>query len=134
MLDYGFGWPYGCWCENCESLFRKQYNMEMPRPEKPSWDEGWEKILEFRANSNTRFSQSLHSFVRSRRPEVSVDFNYHGYPPFSWIEGELPVKHAMNGDLVTCEGLPPPRRRVRDDGNVSFCLSCCGNGRVQADT
>ena len=106
MLDYGFGPPYGCWCENCQSAFRRRYNMNIPRPEKPSWDEAWEKILEFRAGSNTRFSQDIQSFVKSKRPDVAVDFNYHGYPPFSWIEGELPVMHAMNGDFVTCEGLP----------------------------
>jgi hypothetical protein len=106
MLDYGFGPPYGCWCGNCQTLFKKVYGIEMPRPEKPSWDEGWEKILEFRARSNSRFSQEIHSFVRSQKPAVAVDFNYHGYPPFSWIEGELPVMHAMNGDFVTAEGLP----------------------------
>ena len=106
MLDYGFGPPYGCWCENCQAAFRRRYNMDMPRPEKPSWDAGWEKILEFRANSNTTFSQSLQSFVKAKRPDIAVDFNYHGYPPFSWIEGELPVMHALNGDFVTCEGLP----------------------------
>ncbi len=106
MLDYGFGPPYGCWCKHCQSRFRQKYNMEMPRPEKPSWDENWEKILEFRADSNTRFCQDVHAFVKSKRPEVAVDFNYHGYPPFSWFAGQLPVKHAMNGDFVTAEGLP----------------------------
>ena len=106
MLDYGFGPPYGCWCEHCQSRFREEFNMDMPRPEKPSWDEAWEKILQFRARSNTRFSQSVNSFVKAKRPDVAVDFNYHGYPPFSWIEGELPVMHAMNGDFVTAEGLP----------------------------
>lgn len=106
MLDYGFGPPYGCWCENCQAAFRRRYNMELPRPEKLSWDEAWEKILEFRVNSNTAFCQSLQSFVKAKRPEVAVDFNYHGYPPFTWVEGELPVMHALNGDFVTCEGLP----------------------------
>lgn len=106
MLDYGFGPPYGCWCENCARLFRERYKMEIPRPEKRSWDEGWDKILEFRENSNTRFCRDVQGFVKSKRPDVAVDFNYHGYPPFSWIEGQLPVMHAMNGDFVTCEGLP----------------------------
>jgi len=107
MLDFGFSHPYGCFCEtNCQPRFREEYQTEMPRPSKPTWDEGWEKILNFRANSNTRFCQELQQFVHSKRPEISVDFNYHGYPPFSWIEGELPVKHAMNGDFVTAEGLP----------------------------
>lgn len=107
MLDFGFSAPYGCFCKtNCQPRFREEYKTEMPRPSKPAWDKDWEKILEFRAKSNTRFCQELHAFVHAKKPEISVDFNYHGYPPFSWVEGELPVEHAMNGDFVTAEGLP----------------------------
>lgn len=107
MLDFGFGPPYGCFCQRyCQPLFRKQYGMEMPRPSKPTWDEDWDKILEFRAHSNVHFSQELEKFVHSTRSDVAVDFNYHGDPPFSWVEGELPVLHAMDGDFVTAEGLP----------------------------
>ncbi len=107
MLDFGFGPPYGCFCENnCQPRFRDEYKMEMPRPAKPTWDPDWDKILEFRANSNTRFCKELQTFVHSTRPEVAVDYNYHGYPPFSWVPGELPVRHALNGDFVTAESLP----------------------------
>lgn len=104
MLDFGFGPPIGCWCETCQGLFEKAYGMEMPTS--PSWDEKWEKMLTFRTDSNSRFCQELQKYVHSKRPEISVDFNYHGYPPFSWLPGELPVKHAENGDFVTAEGLP----------------------------
>lgn len=107
MLDFGFSAPYGCFCERyCRPLFRQQFGTDMPCPAKPTWDEDWDKILTFRADSNAHFSQELAHFVHARRSEVAVDFNYHGYPPFSWVEGELPVKHAMNGDFVTAEGLP----------------------------
>ena len=107
MLDFGFGPPYSCFCSlNCQPRFRDEYKMEMPRPKAPTWDADWEKILEFRANSNTRFCRELQAFVKSQRPEVAVDYNYHGYPPFSWVVGELPVRHAENGDFVTAESLP----------------------------
>ncbi len=104
MLDFGFFPPYGCWCERCQAAFRQEYGMDMPSG--VTWDEAWEKMLEFRYNSNTRFCRELQAFVRSRRPELSVDFNYHGYPPFSWWVGQRPVQHGQNGDFVTAEGLP----------------------------
>lgn len=104
MLDYGFGAPVGCWCEHCQTSFKKEYGIAMPPG--ITWDEAWDKMLEFRCNSNTSFCKELQSFVRSKRPDISVDYNYHGYPPFSWYPGERPVQHAMNGDFVTAEGLP----------------------------
>jgi hypothetical protein len=104
MLDYGFGLPVGCWCECCRSAFQKEYGA--PMPVGVTWDEAWERMLEFRCNSNTRFCHQLQAFVKAARPDISVDFNYHGYPPFSWLPGEQPVQHAMNGDFVTAEGLP----------------------------
>ncbi|MCS6862626.1 MAG: beta-galactosidase trimerization domain-containing protein, partial [Abditibacteriales bacterium] len=104
MLDYGFSPPVGCWCEKCQALFRATYGVAMPSG--VTWDDAWEKMLEFRYNSNTRFCQTVQAFVRERRPDVSVDFNYHGYPPFAWLSGQRPVQHALNGDFVTAEGLP----------------------------
>lgn len=107
MLDFGFGPPIGCFCNRyCQPLFRRKYGMEMPLLAKPTWDEDWDKILAFREYSNAHFAHELADFVHSKRSDVSVDFNYHGYPPFSWVEGELPVKHALDGDFVTAEGLP----------------------------
>jgi hypothetical protein len=104
MLDFGFQAPYGCWCPQCQRQFRATYDQELPRG--LTWDEAWDKMLQFRYDSNTRFCQELQTFVRSSRPELSVDFNYHGYPPFSWEAGQRPVQHARNGDFVTAEGLP----------------------------
>jgi hypothetical protein len=104
MLDFGFGKPYGCWCDACRKLFRDAYHIDMPPG--PTWDEAWEQMLQFRYDSNTRFCHEVREFVRSRKPHLSVDFNYHGYPPFSWEAGERPVQHAVLGDFVTAEGLP----------------------------
>jgi hypothetical protein len=41
--------------------------------------------------------------VRELNPRATVDFNYHGNPPFSWEVGQTPVRHAGNGDFVTGE-------------------------------
>uniref|UniRef100_UPI001C4E10C9 beta-galactosidase trimerization domain-containing protein n=1 Tax=Candidatus Entotheonella palauensis TaxID=93172 RepID=UPI001C4E10C9 len=104
MLDFGFREPYGCWCTHCQTQFRQSHGCDLPAG--PTWDDAWEKMLHFRYDSNTRFCQELCAFVQATRPELAVDFNYHGSPPFSWEVGERPVQHAMNGDFVTAEGLP----------------------------
>lgn len=104
MLDYGFGPPVGCWCANCKEAFRKAYGRDLPPQD--TWDEDWARVLEFRAASNTRFCSEVEAHVKAVRPELSVDFNYHGYPPFNWYPGQLPAKHAANGDFVTAKGLP----------------------------
>ncbi len=36
-------------------------------------------------------------------PKATVDFNYHGNPPFSFEVGQRPVQHAGNADFVTGE-------------------------------
>ena len=104
MLDFGFEEPYGCWCETCRNFFRDKYGMEMP--EEVTWDEAWDKMLQFRADSNTLFCHALDAHVQTKRPELSVDYNYHGYPAFTWEVGEKPVQHAQPGSFVTAEGLP----------------------------
>ncbi len=104
MLDYGFGPPVGCWCPACKARFKEKHGADLPIGE--TWDELWDKVLAFRCESNSRFSQEVQAFVREKRPDISVDFNYHGYPPFSWYPGETPAIHAANGDFVTAEGLP----------------------------
>ncbi|MGA1237125.1 MAG: alpha-amylase family protein [Limisphaerales bacterium] len=102
MVDQGFGPPTGCWCEVCKSLYRAEYGVEMPSG--VDWgSEGWERMLEFRYRTSDRFEKMLVQHVRTLDPSVTVDFNYHGSPPFSWEVGQLPVLHAGNGDFVTGE-------------------------------
>ncbi|MCR9291678.1 MAG: hypothetical protein NXI32_03095 [bacterium] len=101
MLDQGFGKPYGCWCDSCRNAFEKEYGVDMPSG--LEWDASWEKMLEFRYQTSERFERSLHQFVKGLNPQVSVDFNYHGNPPFSLEVGQRPVQHAGNGDFITGE-------------------------------
>ena len=101
MIDQGFGPPYGCWCENCRKLFETEYGQPMPAG--VTWDEGWNRMLEFRYDTSQRFEQAMRRYVRGLKPEVTVDFNYHGYPPFSFEVGQRPVQHAINADFVTAE-------------------------------
>jgi len=101
MLDQGFGPPYGCWCDTCRALFKKEFGR--PMPTSASWDETWDQMLEFRYRSSERFEQALAAYIKTLNPRASVDFNYHGNPPFSWEVGQRPVQHAGNGDFVTGE-------------------------------
>jgi hypothetical protein len=101
MLDQGFGPPYGCWCDTCRTQFEKEYGHAMPAG--VTWDESWDQMLEFRYRSSERFEQALAAYIKQANPQVSVDFNYHGNPPFSFEVGQRPVQHAGNGDFITGE-------------------------------
>jgi len=101
MMDQGFGSPYGCWCSKCQALFEDTYGHSMPT--KIGWDAEWEKMLEFRYNASASFEKQLTQYVKSKHPNTSVDFNYHGAPPCTWEVGQRPVQHAHIGDFVTGE-------------------------------
>jgi len=101
MLDQGFGPPYGCWCETCREQFQKEYGHAMPAG--PAWDEAWDRMLEFRYRSSEQFEKALAAHIRSLNPKATVDFNYHGNPPFSFEVGQRPVQHAGNGHFITGE-------------------------------
>lgn len=101
MVDQGFGPPHGCWCRRCQTLFQAEYGSPMPR--EISWDADWERMLEFRYQTSERFERMLYAHVKASHPRTTVDFNYHGNPPFSWEVGQRPVQHADNGDFVTGE-------------------------------
>jgi hypothetical protein len=101
MLDQGFGPPYGCWCPKCREKFQAQYGRPMPNG--VTWDADWERMMEFRYRTSVDFERALRGHIRRRAPQVTVDFNYHGYPPFSWEVGQRPVQHAGNADFVTAE-------------------------------
>jgi hypothetical protein len=101
MLDQGFGPPYGCYCNTCRGIFEKKYGNAMPAG--PTWDDTWDKMLEFRYFSSERFEKELALHIKALNPAATVDFNYHGNPPFSFEVGQRPVQHAANGDFVTGE-------------------------------
>ncbi|MBN9690469.1 MAG: hypothetical protein J0M24_09525 [Verrucomicrobia bacterium] len=101
MVDQGFGAPFGCWCSTCQQEFRAQYSKPMPKG--VTWDEDWDRFLEFRYASSERFEKELTAHIRRVNPRATVDYNYHGNPPFSWEVGQRPVQHAVNGDFVTGE-------------------------------
>ncbi len=101
MVDQGFGPPYGCWCETCQKEYQAQYGRPMPKG--VTWDEDWDHMLEFRYASSDRFEKEMTACIRQGNPRTTIDFNYHGNPPFSWEVGQLPVRHAQNGDFVTGE-------------------------------
>ena len=101
MVDQGFGPPYGCWCDTCQKEFQAQHNRPMPKG--VTWDEDWDRMLEFRYASSDRFEKEMTDHIRRVNPSATIDFNYHGNPPFSFEVGQRPVQHAVNGDFVTGE-------------------------------
>ncbi len=101
MLDQGFGPPYGCWCDTCRAQFEKEFGQ--PPPAGVTWDAGWDNLLEFRYRSSERFERALAAHIKTLAPRATVDFNYHGNPPFAFEVGQRPVQHAGNGDFITGE-------------------------------
>lgn len=101
MLDQGFGPPYGCWCEHCRQKFKAEYGRAMPKG--VTWDEDWNRMLEFRYATSEQFEKALYNHIKKLNPKATVDYNYHGNPPFSWEVGQRPVQHAGNSDFVTGE-------------------------------
>jgi hypothetical protein len=101
MVDQGFGPPYGCWCKHCQKMFNDKYGTNMPQG--ATWDEAWDRMLEFRYTTSERFEKALYKYIKKLNPEATVDYNYHGNPPFSFEVGQRPVQHAGNVDFVTGE-------------------------------
>ncbi len=101
MVDQGFGPPYGCWCESCRKKFTERYGHDMPSG--ATWDATWDEMLEFRYDTSEQFEKQLFAHIKSINPRATVDYNYHGNPPFSFEVGQRPVQHAGNADFVTGE-------------------------------
>ena len=101
MLDQGFGEPYGCWCETCQNKFKDQYGRAMPPA--ATWDDNWDEMLEFRYDTSANFEKQLTAYIKQLNNAATVDYNYHGSPPFSFEVGQRPIQHAGNGDFVTGE-------------------------------
>ncbi len=105
MLDLSFGEPHGCYCAtNCQPRFLREYGVPMPTPPcSATWDEPWDRVLEFLYNTVERFEDDVRRAILAQAPGVSLDFNYHGRPPHSWHTGQRPVQHARPSDFVTGE-------------------------------
>ncbi|MCA9266806.1 MAG: hypothetical protein KDA60_23290, partial [Planctomycetales bacterium] len=132
MLDQGFGPPYGCWCAACQREFAARYGCDMPL--EIGWDEQWERMLEFRYSASAEFEQALFDHIRRTYPDVTVDFNYHGNPPFSWEVGQRPVQHAVVGDgggQVGAQGGEEPGGGAPVGADEATDLP--GQGRLQDD-
>ncbi|MBL8891104.1 MAG: hypothetical protein JNL67_14065 [Planctomycetaceae bacterium] len=129
MVDQGFGTPYGCWCESCRRQFEQEYSRPMPTG--PTWDDTWDKMLEFRYRSSERLEQLLAAHIRALDPRATVDFNYHGNPPFSFEVGQRPVQHARNGDFITGETGVWGFSALTVGLNVQFYRAAVPDQRVQ---
>ncbi|MBM3289203.1 MAG: hypothetical protein FJY92_03545, partial [Candidatus Hydrogenedentes bacterium] len=63
MVDQGFGPPYGCWCDACRAQFETEF--ARPMPNGATWDESWDKMLEFRYRTTERFEKALYAHIKS---------------------------------------------------------------------
>ena len=48
------------------------------------WDVAWDDMQEFRYRTSERFERTLTAYIKSINPKATVDYNYHGNPPFSF--------------------------------------------------
>ena len=47
-------------------------------------------MLQFRYDTSERFEKQLTAYIKTLKPEATVDYNYHGSPPFSFEVGQTP--------------------------------------------
>lgn len=100
MMNYPFD-KLACYCETCSKLFREKYGIELPKA--PERNDVWEKFLEFRYESNSRFARSLKTHLQAQFPDRVICFNYHGQMPFAWQVAFRPVGHANISDATVAE-------------------------------
>ncbi len=100
MMIYDFGGK-ACYCDNCRRLFKEKYGYDMP--EEPTWDQKWRDHLEFRYESNYKFGMDLRNAIKKLNPDLSVIYNYHGAPGFTWKTAQRPVQHILYNDYGTGE-------------------------------
>ncbi len=129
MVDQGFGPPYGCWCGTCQKMFEELYGQPMPNG--VYWNEAWDKMLEFRYRTSERFEKALYAHIKGVNANATVDYNYHGNPPFSFEVGQRPVQHARNGDFVTGETGVWGFSALTVGLNAEFYRAAVPNQRVQ---
>ncbi len=129
MVDQGFGPPYGCWCEHCQTKFRAKHGQAMP--EVVGWDADWEKMMDFRYESSAAFERELERHVKEEWPGTSVDFNYHGNPPFSFEVGQRPVQLGVTGDFITGETGQWAFSALGVGFNAAFYRATASGRRVQ---
>ncbi len=88
-------------------------------------------MLEFRYDSSAQFEQELERYVKGNWPGISVDFNYHGNPPFSFEVGQRPVQHGVTGDFITGETGQWAFSALGVGFNAAFYRATANDRRVQ---
>ena len=129
MVDQGLT-PYGCWCEHCQAQYEAKYGKAMPVD--VSWDADWERMMDLRYESSANFERELDRYVKASWPGTSVDFNYHGNPPFSFEVGQRPVQHGIAGDFITGETGQWAFSALGVGFNAAFYRATATGRRVQA--
>jgi hypothetical protein len=129
MLDMGFSPPYGCWCNYCKSVFKEKYGYDMPDLDFD--DPKWENGQEFRYDFSRPLIEGLTEHLKNNYQGISIDFNYHGGPPFSHSVGERPFQHAQYGDFITAESLPWAFGYHNVSATAHLLKAACPNSHAQ---
>jgi hypothetical protein len=103
MINFSFN-GLSCYCDTCKKLFYNKTGRHIP--ENPTWDETWQLFLEFRNQTILSFVKDVREAVHSVKPDLPMDFNYHGSPGFDWRAGQKPVMHTTFSPQGSGESYP----------------------------
>ena len=103
MLNFSFN-GLSCYCDTCKQLFFDRTGRHIP--EQPSWDETWRQFLQFRNETLLSFAEDMCAALHSVKPDLPIDFNYHGSPGFDWRAGQKPLMHTAISAQGSGESYP----------------------------
>ena len=84
-------WPHFCYCESCKKRWEKEVGGELPKNEDWS-DSHWRLHVHKRREWMGEFAQTMTDYVKTKRPEVSVEHNF--------ASGVLPGWHLCAAEGV----------------------------------
>ncbi|MDA2929535.1 hypothetical protein MYX84_06245 [Acidobacteria bacterium AH-259-O06] len=120
--------PPACFCARCKALFKIKYGFDMP--DSPTRDETWQSFLEFRYESNERFTRTLKTYIQEKYPGTIVLFNYGGHIPFGWQAGFRPVGHGAISDSTMAESFAYHMNQYYPSLTASFVAGVSGPDRA----
>ena len=103
MINFSFN-GLSCYCDTCRKMFFNRTGRHIP--EQPTWDETWRQFLRFRNETILSFVSDVRAAVHSVKPDLPMDFNYHGSPGFDWRAGQKPIMHTTFNPQGSGESYP----------------------------
>jgi len=102
FLDGPIFAPGACYCENCQTLFKGEYGVELPRKE--DWkDPAWRSFIEFRYESIASYLRDAEKALKTVRPEAVIYMNCTGLWP-AWPAARDNRRLMPYQDFLGAEG------------------------------